>query len=67
MSDYIWTWMKGQILKDSSIINTKIVAEYTLYENYPNPFNQSTVISYYLPVESNILVIIYNSPGQTVK
>ena len=37
-----------------------------LYNNYPNPFNSSTVISYSLPVSSQVSLKIYNSIGQEI-
>ena len=40
---------------------------YMLYENFPNPFNPSTTISYSLAKNSPIKLIIYNSLGQKVK
>ncbi len=44
-----------------------IPANFRLEQNYPNPFNPSTTISYALPVESKVKIVIYNSLGQTVR
>ncbi len=44
-----------------------IVSGFELYENYPNPFNPSTVIRYHLPQISAVRIIVYNSLGQLVR
>ncbi len=38
-----------------------------LYDNYPNPFNPETTISFDLPSETNVKLEIYNIKGQKVK
>lgn len=43
------------------------VDNFALGLNYPNPFQFSTAITYYLPRESRVSVRIFNQLGQTVK
>ena len=41
-------------------------SKFLLYPNYPNPFNSSTQIEYYLPETSFVRLSIYNYLGQKV-
>jgi hypothetical protein len=42
------------------------MAEALLSNNYPNPFNPSTVIKYSIPFDGNVKLTVYNSLGQQV-
>lgn len=37
---------------------------YKLYQNYPNPFNPSTNFDYYVPLESDVRIVVFNVLGQ---
>ena len=41
-------------------------AGYRLYENYPNPFNPTTTISYDLPTDADVVLKVYDMIGREV-
>ena len=44
-----------------------IPTEISISQNYPNPFNPVTTIKYWLNVEANVRIDIYNSLGQSIE
>ena len=50
-----------------NITNTNLPKAFDLLGNYPNPFNPSTTISYALPYQSSVDLIIYDIMGREVK
>ncbi|MBI2417763.1 MAG: T9SS type A sorting domain-containing protein, partial [Ignavibacteriales bacterium] len=43
------------------------VENFQVYGNYPNPFNPSTKISYFIPQADNISIQVFNRMGELVK
>jgi hypothetical protein len=46
--------------------NGQIINEYKLFQNFPNPFNPSTVISYSLLNNSNVSIKLYDILGKEI-
>jgi hypothetical protein len=40
--------------------------DYTLSQNFPNPFNPNTKISFTLPVESDVTMKVFNVIGEEI-
>lgn len=53
------------ILSDE--INIGIPNRFIVNQNYPNPFNPSTKITFEIPEDGNIKVVIYSSKGSELK
>jgi hypothetical protein len=47
--------------------DSEIPLSYKIHQNYPNPFNPTTSISYALPKESHVKLVVYNNLGQIVQ
>ena len=47
-------------------VEKEILSSYKVNEPYPNPFNPSTTISYYVPVSGQVFLSVYNLSGQKV-
>ena len=50
----------------SALKNPEVPKIFSLEQNFPNPFNPSTLISYQLPINSRMAIKIYDVLGQEV-
>lgn len=51
----------------AAVENTNLPEEFTLDQNFPNPFNPTTKLRYGLPKDSDVRIIIYDINGRIVK
>lgn len=54
------------IVTDVPEVAAAIPEEFKLYQNFPNPFNPTTVISFQLPVISNVTIKVFDVLGNEV-
>ncbi len=47
--------------------NPEMILSYHLYQNHPNPFNPSTLISYQLPVNAFVTLKVYDVLGKEIE
>ena len=47
--------------------HASVPKEFAVSQNYPNPYNPTTTISYQLPVDAKVRIAVYNTVGQQVK
>lgn len=50
----------------TSIDSSEIAEGFSLSQNFPNPFNPTTVISYQLPVDGDVNLAVYDALGRRV-
>ena len=58
---------KEVLMNDGKDRDNKLIHNYSLSANYPNPFNQETIIQYEVPLKSIIEFRIFNILGQEVR
>ncbi len=56
-----------EILSEMNFEEIMLPVEFAIYDNYPNPFNPSTTISYDIPEPSRVSLIVYDIMGREVQ
>ena len=57
----------GKAVKVYMVDSMEIPGEFSLSNAYPNPFNPSTTINYFVDYESEIYITVYNLLGKKVR
>ncbi len=65
-SDSIWRRPLSELIVEINNEQYEIPEKFYLYQNYPNPFNPVTKISFDLPKDSRVKLIIYDILGKEV-
>ncbi|MBN2572883.1 MAG: T9SS type A sorting domain-containing protein [Ignavibacteriales bacterium] len=64
---YVYFFLGDKLVQPGIILEESELIDYKLFQNYPNPFNPVTVVSYQLPVVSDVRITLYNTLGQQIK
>jgi hypothetical protein len=59
-------WDPDGICIALSVVNDIVPTKFALSDNYPNPFNPTTNISFSIPMQTDVQINIYNIMGQLV-
>ncbi len=66
-STLAWKFFNDKNIITSINSREKFYNDFYLFPNYPNPFNNYTLIKYILNNNSKVFIAIYNSLGQRIK
>ncbi len=66
-ADAIQFSLVKEVTKAGGPLDTQLPKEFRLEQNFPNPFNPTTMINYQLPMTSNVTLKIYDILGREVR
>ncbi len=55
------------VYSEVAVVNVNAPAAYQLSQNFPNPFNPTTQISFALPVDAGVKITVFNAIGQEMQ
>ncbi len=64
--DFTVTFSRGVVTSNEGDLFTEQPIEFELEQNFPNPFNPSTQITFTLPAASDVRLDVFNTLGQRV-
>jgi hypothetical protein len=65
-SSVVWAMSYQETPINGIKMGQSISSKFSLHNNYPNPFNQSTVITYSIPARTAVKLTIYDLQGKQI-
>lgn len=62
-----WEATLTSMVTGVTLLETTVLKQFSLFYNYPNPFNPTTIISFELPQKSYVTITIYDALGREME
>lgn len=66
-SNMVYKWAGPVLPVEESVSSDRLPTEFSLYQNFPNPFNPETNIRFSTPQASRVAITLHNQLGQLVR